>query len=140
MSPQPYPHLQAGEAILWYGWLQLHGTEYDSFEYDVRVGEPPPVDPSHPVYIQAMARHLGKLRIDAVGYRGGVPTIFVIMRTARRAAAGALDVYPVLYRSTFAYQGELRAALVTHLVDSNIRQVLEGKGVQVYVMPRPEGT
>ncbi len=139
MSPQPFPHLQRGEALLWFGWLQLHGAEYDNFEYDLRVGRGAPVDPAWPPEIQDMATHLSRKRIDAVGYQRGVPTIFVIMRTARRAAAGALNIYPKLYRETFAYAGELHAALVTHLVDLDIRRLLEADGVAVYVLPIPGG-
>ncbi len=138
MSPQPFAHLQAGETVLWDAWLQLHAAEYDRFDYDVRVGKGADIDPSRPAYIQKMARKVSPKRIDAVGYVGTVPTTFVIMRTARRAAFGACLLYPRLYMATFNYRGPIHSALVTHLVDNDIRGELEREGCAIYVLPMPE--
>lgn len=138
MSPQPFPHLQRGEAMLWFAWLQAHAAEYDRFDYDVRVGEGVPIDPAWPPYIQAMARIVSKKRIDAVGYKGAAPTLFIIMRTARRAAAGAFYLYPRLYRRTFRYDGPIGCAIVTHLIDLDVRLEVEADGCQVFLLPAPE--
>lgn len=108
-----YPHLMPFEIPIWEGFLSLHGSDYDRFDYDVRVGEsivpPPDIDAN----IADMAVSLAKKRIDAVGWQGSHPTIIEIKTYAGLTAIGQLLSYPLLYAKEFPDQETPGALLVT---------------------------
>lgn len=89
------------EIPIWEAWLQLHDSEYDRFDYDVRVGEsitpPPDVDAN----IATMAVDLAKKRIDVVAWKAGKPTIIEIKDYAGLTAVGQLVSYPLLFIKEF---------------------------------------
>lgn len=135
MNPQRFPHLRPAEAHLWARWLARHGAQYDRFAYDVRVGRGRPGDPTAPPEIQRDWQLLTQQRIDAVAWRGGVPTLFEVSPRAGRAAYGALLIYRDLYRQTFPDAGAPQLALVTNRIHPDIQQTAEANGITVYVIP-----
>lgn len=140
MSPRPFPHLLPAESIAWAVWLRFHAQEYDRFDYDVRVGRGRPIDPTLPPEIQDMARALYPNRIDVVGYKGTIPTIFEVNPRGSLKATGAILLYEFLYRETFAYTGELHLAVVLERIAPDMQRHLESEGVTVYVVNVVKGT
>jgi len=96
-----FPHLMPHEIPIWEAWLDIHEHDYDTYEYDVRVGEsitpPPDVDAN----IATMAVDLAKKRIDVVAWLNNKPTIIEIKDYAGLTAIGQLVSYPLLFIKEF---------------------------------------
>ncbi len=131
MSPQPFPHLLPSESLIWVRFLQLHGAEWDRFDYDVHVGEGHPIDPAWPEYIKDMVRRLSPKRIDAVGYKGNVPTIFEVSPRATRAVIGALFMYEYLFRQRFPSGPPPDLVAVVPRIDPDMARYLASENVRV---------
>lgn len=136
MVAQRYPHLLPRERLLWERFLHEHASEFDAFDYDVRVGEgfPGPIDESDP--FQRMRRALLQKRIDVVGYAGGgTRWLFEVKPHLGVTAMGALVSYEVLYRRTFNYGGPIQLALVGATIDYDLQREWEARGVRIYLYP-----
>ncbi len=137
--PQLYAHLAPKEAVIWTRFLARYGDGWERYDYDVRVGEGRPVDPSWPPEIQDMARRLSLKRIDAIGYRGAVPTLFEVSPRGGRALYGALHLYERLFREATGYVGALGLAAVTLTIDPDVLRVMQAEGIAVYLIPVEPG-
>lgn len=136
--PHPFPHLMPAEAIIWTRFMAQHGHEWDRWDYDVRVGEGRPVDPSWPREIQDMARHLTRKRIDAIGWRGNSPTIFEVTPRAGRATLGAIWMYAELFDREHPEHPVATTAVVTVRIDPDVLATFERDGTAVYLLePAP---
>ncbi len=134
MSPQPFAHLLPSEALIWARFLQLHGPEWDFFDYDVHVGEGHPIDPNWPDYIKVMVAKLSPKRVDVVGFKGKTPTIFEVSPRATRAVIGALFMYEYLYRLARPDTGYINLAAVVPRIDPDMARYLKSEGVTVYLV------
>lgn len=88
-----FPGLLPAEIVVIRAWLRLHESEYERFDYNVRIGagvEPPAGTPE---YLREMAIQNTQKRLDAVAWRGGVPTIVEVKERAVIAAVGQLAGY-----------------------------------------------
>jgi len=137
MSPQRYPHLREDEQKVWDAFLLLHGTEWDTFDYDVRVGSGHPVDPTLADFTKRMVAAVSKPRIDAVGWKDGRPTIFEITPRAGGTTFGRLPFYKDLFKETFPNVPEPAVAYVTSWITADQSRYLERAGVRVYVVGAP---
>jgi hypothetical protein len=89
--------MRPAEAEVFRKWLKLYEHEYDTFEYNVRVG--PGTDPG-PLYSQEVRRAAilsSQRRIDAVGWRGTSPTIIEVKHFATRQAIEQISLYGRLW-------------------------------------------
>ncbi len=135
MSPQLYPHLLPAEAVIWARFLARHGAGWDRFEYDLRLGRGRPVDPAIPPAIQADWIHLTKKRVDAVGFKDGQPTLFEISPRLGRTVLGALEAYRDLWVEDPPAPGVPALVAVVGRGDPDLQRVMEGRGIQVFVIP-----
>lgn len=135
MSLPQFPHLLPAERFLWARFLVRYGRQWDAFDYDVRLGEGRPVDPDLPPYIQEMARRLSKKRLDAVGFQGGLPTLFEVTPRGSRTTVGALELYDFLWRRQYPDTPAPRRAAVVERIDPDILRYFEAAGDLVFVVP-----
>ncbi len=92
-----YPAMQVDEILVWRNWLQLHQAEYDRFDYNVYIGTGTDPGPAFPQNIRDMAIAIRSLRLDAVGWSGGAPTIFEVKRRAGPQNVGQLLTYRAVW-------------------------------------------
>jgi len=92
-----YPALLTEEAAVWRGWLAKHEAEYDSFDYNVRVG--PGFDPGGGVSpeIRKQAIYSSKKRIDALAWKGNQALIVEVKDRAGLSALGQILGYKVYW-------------------------------------------
>ncbi len=134
MSVPNFPHLLPVERFIWALFLTRFGRQWDTFDYDIRLGQGRPIDPTWPDYIQAMARGLSKKRVDAVGYKGGAPTLFEVRPVATRAVLGALQLYDFLWRETFPQGPAPARAAVVQRIDPDTLRFFQAQGDQVFIV------
>lgn len=130
-----YPGMQTAEILVWREFLRANGASYDRFDYDVHLGPgvtPPDslVEPYRSASIRA-----SKLRVDAVGWRGGLPTLFEVERYAKPRSVGQLLAYRSLWEQAGASVASPGVALVCSDYNPHIMPALEEHGIDLYQFP-----
>jgi hypothetical protein len=72
-----FPGLLPDEIIVMRAWLVLHQSEWQRFEYNVRLGPGTDPGPQFPPNIRQDGIRLSQLRIDAVAFRNIAPELTV---------------------------------------------------------------
>jgi len=108
-----YPHLMVSDVAIWERYLEKYGKEWDSFEYDVRVGEGITIPATETESMRIMAQALWEKRIDVVGRKG--PRVFIIevKPSAMLSAIGQVLSYQILFEERYPEQGPVRMMIVT---------------------------
>lgn len=140
MSPQEYAHLLPAERILWARWLLDHRQEYDTYDYDVRVGKGRPADPRLTPENQQMWADLTKFRIDVVGYKGRFPTIFQVAIECRPKDLGHLQLYRQTFLEDYPNNPPPALAVVCERLHPDLERIMRLQGIIVYVVQRIPGT
>lgn len=130
-----YPHLLPDDINLWLRFLDKYGSDYDKFEYDVRIGTGRDPGSEYNDNIRTMAVGLSQRRIDALGFRPGLITIIEITVSAGLKAIGQLESYPILYRQTFSPNIPVNTLLVAETIQSDIITILNNKGIPYVILP-----
>jgi hypothetical protein len=137
-----YPGLIPREADLWRLWLREHEAEWDSFEYDVHVGQGTRVPPPPPGADDELARTMREqfrratqLKIDVVGRRKGETWIFEVEERPGRRALGQLVSYEHLLPLSRPDVGPISLAIVAVAVGPDMLTIFEGEGIVVWTVP-----
>lgn len=130
-----YPHLLPEDVPVWERYLDLYNSQYLRLEYDVRVGNGQPANPSLPANIQKMAIDLSQKRIDAVGWTEAAIHIIEITRRAGIKAIGQLTTYPVLYAQSFRAPLPLIPVLVCEELLPDIDPVIQRYNIKTFILP-----
>lgn len=93
-----FPGLLPDEVLVIRAWLALHEQEYDRFDYNVRIGQG--IDPGAGFSAEMRRQNIlnTQLRIDAVGYKAGVPTIIEVKRRCTPSNVGQILTYDSVWR------------------------------------------
>lgn len=129
-----YPHLMVNDVVIWERYLDQHAKEWDSFEYDVRVGEGQQPNPEHPKYIQSMAVALSEKRIDVVGHRGSHVWIIEVKPSAMLSAVGQLISYQILYEERFPGSGPTELMVITDRVGPDLENLCKKFHISIAVV------
>lgn len=140
-----FPGLIPIEDALWRGFLFDHESEYDSFEYNVHVGEgvnvparPLSDDPELDRRLREGYRQWTQKKIDAVGYQGPAYTIFEVEERPGTRALGQLLTYRRLLNELRPPTAPTLLALVAFRLGHDMRGAFEDQGVTIYIVePRP---
>lgn len=88
-----YGSLFAPEQTILRRWLKAHESEYDSFDFNVRIGPGYDPGPQYDEAIRRMAVANSQRRIDAIAYKQGQVTIIEVKQRGSFAAVGQLIGY-----------------------------------------------
>lgn len=130
-----YTHLLPEDVPVWERFLALHGKQFYSISYDVRVGDGVPVGSSEPPNIQKMAIMLTQRRIDAVAMSPAGIHLIEITRRADLKAIGQLESYPILYKKRFDPRAKVIPLLVCEELGTDIEPILNTKGIDYVLLP-----
>ncbi len=86
---------------IWERFVLMFPNEYDSVDYDVRVGEGIAPLAHLPDNIKRDARALTQKRIDVVGWNGESPTIIEVKSRAGLGVLGQILGYQILFNKDF---------------------------------------
>lgn len=134
MPQTKFAHMLPAEASLWSAFLKKYPTFCTDLMYDVHVGDGVSVGPEYDIMTQGVARSLTQKRIDAVGFRFGVPWIFEVKLQAAINAFGQVMAYRELYRKTYRHEGPIELAIVTDRVLEDDRWVYEKHGIHLFLV------
>lgn len=129
-----YPHLMVSDVAIWERYLDTFADLWDSFEYDVRVGEGITPDASHPAHIQSMAVALTEKRIDVVAHRGILTTLIEVKPSAMLSAIGQLLSYQILFEERYPLKGPVNIMLITDRAGPDLANLCKKFGISVVVV------
>lgn len=92
-----FPGLLPREVLVLRAWLKQHQSEYERFDYNVRLGDGFDPGPTFPDDVRRMARINTQKRVDAIGYKGSQATVIEVKDRAGFSAIGQIVGYYALY-------------------------------------------
>ncbi len=139
MARPKYKHMSPYECYLFDHFLGEHGNEYDTFEYDIHVGEGmiPPEHLTQP--LRDLSVLLTQKRIDAVGFRGAQTFIFEVKPHASLSALGQLIAYKDLYQRQFLPDPPPRLAVITDFHGRDEIFYFGNHDITIYAYPGASG-
>lgn len=127
--------MQIDEILVWRAFLAANGGSYDRFDYNVRLGAGVDPGPSVAEPYRSMSIKLSQLRLDAVGWQGGSPTIFEVERMAKPRNVGQILTYQAAWEASGLSTVEPALAIVAAAFNPSIMPVLEAHKIDLYVYP-----
>jgi hypothetical protein len=151
-----FPGLLPEETLILRAWLALHQTEYDAFDYNVRLGTGDDPGPGYSDAIRRDAILNSQLRVDALAWKfGGAqpfpngvplpPEVFAVVpgaqaaiieckRRAATAAVSQLSTYFHLWLSQFPANPQPTLILVANTVSATILPALTRMNIHLYTV------
>lgn len=134
-----FPGLVPIETKIWREWLKEHEGDFDSFEYNVHVGEGIKAperaitnDPEFDQKMREMWKKLTQRKIDVVGYRAGEVWIFEVEDRPGTTALGQLQFYETLLPRTRETPEPIQLAVVGRRIGDDVLRVFEEHNVVVW--------
>jgi len=130
-----FPGMQIDEILVWKAWLAANQGSYDRFDYNTRLGPGPDLPATLVEPYRSGSIALGQSRLDAVGWQGGIPTIFEVERIGQPRSVGQLLTYRHLWENDNLSAASPQLALVCSSYRSAILPALEANGIDLYTFP-----
>ena len=127
-----YSRMSREDTILWNQFIHDHGPEYESFDYDLPVGEGETPQEDLPDFLIKDWQDLTKKRIDAVGYKNNTATIFEVKPRAGTSALGQLLTYKKLFSQTFPSVKPVNLTVICSLILNDEKNVYNSQGITIY--------
>jgi len=129
-----YPHMMPADIELWELFLEQFPDEFDSFIYDLHVGEGIKPPENIPEGTKRQIQYLTQKRIDAVGYKDKQPTIIEVKPDAGPSALGQLFTYGTLWLKKFPPPPYPKLAVVSDFIDNDMKFVFNAYRVKMYIV------
>jgi hypothetical protein len=130
-----FPGMLPREILIFKNWLTAHEAEYDSFDYNKRIGAGQDPGPTWPDYVRQCAIANTQLRIDAVAYKAGVPTLIEVKDRAGASALGQILTYEAVWLKDYPQGPAPLLILVTNRIQLNMGPLIQKSGVRLDVVP-----
>jgi hypothetical protein len=130
-----YPGMAPREVIIFRAWLALHQLEYDSFSYNVRVGNGIDPGPEYPAIYRDQYIENTQKRIDVIAWKGEQPTIIEVKDRATASSMSQILTYKTLWPITFPNTRPPKLLLVTNRVAADMPMVLDASGITLEIVP-----
>jgi hypothetical protein len=130
-----FPGMQIDEILVWKAFLAANQGSYDRFDYNTRLGPAPVLPASIVEPYRTMSANLAQSRVDAVGWQGGIPTIFEVERIGQPRSVGQLLTYRNLWETSNLSAASPQLALVCSSYRSSIMPTLDANSIDLYTYP-----
>lgn len=133
MPKVPFPHMMDGDTPLFASYvLTPDARRFTRWEFDVKVGDGHLTGSEFDAAIFKLALEVSRLRIDAVGWDHGVPTVFEVKPRAHLSAYGQVKAYQKFFlRDKFVLPN---MAIITDWVSPDLTWLLASEGIQLYLV------
>ena len=111
--PPQFPAFLPRETNIWQAYLTQHPTQFQSLEYNVRVGKGFDPGASFEPNARRAAIMNSQLRIDVVGFDGSTWWLIEVKVRAGAGAVGQLLQYRTLFRKAYPDKIPLSLMMVT---------------------------
>lgn len=135
LNQNTLPGLRRPDSLIAQAWLREHGGEYDSVDFNVRLGQgivlPADADPSMKLFAQAVSTK----RADMVAHAGNDVTIVEVKIRVTPDALGQLTVYKKLYRDAYPNVGNINLVVAAQYLTPDVEDVYQANGILVETFP-----
>jgi hypothetical protein len=133
MPKSPFPHMLPHDVGLFAAFvLSEEGQQYEQWQFDFHLG--PGTDPG-PIYdpvMRQVATLLTQLRVDAIGWISGEPTIFEVKPDARLSAFGQLLAYCWFWHGQ--YGRPCHRGVITDSMTDQVRLLYEAHDISIHLV------
>jgi hypothetical protein len=129
-----FPGMRPSEVNLMRRWLAAHETEYDSFDYNIRIGAARDPGPQYPEWVRKAARMSSQLRMDALAWKGTQITLIELKNVAYPSGAQKLAVYGAVWWSENPQAPKPILLLVSRGIDEATWATASAAGIRVEVL------
>lgn len=130
-----YAHLLPQDAPILSAYLKEHGADYQSVDFDVRVGTGRDPGPDYDANIRKMALDLSRRRIDALGRTKRGADIIEVTDAAGVTALGQLLAYGSLYMIDHPDEPQPRLIIAARTLQSDMFQAYRAAGIVIHLYP-----
>ncbi len=123
--------MAVNDVPIWERWLELHASEFEGFDYDVRVGRGRNAPASFSPEFRKDITDLTQMRIDAVAVQSGLIDIIEVKQNAGASAIGQVLTYKELYEDSPEALLIRRLVIVTDNPHPDLVRAAEKLGVVV---------
>lgn len=133
MAKVPFPHMMEHDVPLFASYiLTPDAKRFTRWEFDVHVGDGHLTGSEFDPAIFKLALEVSRLRIDAVGWEHGIPTVFEVKPRAALSAYGQIKAYQKFFlRDKFV---EPRMAIITDWVTPDCTWLYASEGIQLHLV------
>jgi len=129
-----YPHMFPLDIAIWERYLDSHGDDFLSFDYDVKVGSgTEPIRDIGSEY-ERMQRILSKYRIDVVGYRSNAIWIIETKPEAGTVAIGQIEAYTRLYKRDMSPKLQVVGCIITDRKLPDMDYLTSARNIKYYIV------
>jgi len=129
-----FPGLLPREILVLKAWLKLHESEYDRFDYNVRLGKGTDPGPTFPDDVRRMAILNTQKRVDAVAWKSDQPTLIEVKDRAGFSAVGQIVGYDALWRAQYPTSPAPKLLMVCNRFTEDILPVLQRNGIALAIV------
>lgn len=130
-----YPGLNPQSTDLWRTWLKYYETSFESFDYNVRVGQGIAPLASLSDEEKALWKQLTQKRVDVIAHRANQTWILEIQERADLRTLGQLVGYKHLVPEYTAVREVLMLGLICARLGHDMALTLKGNGILVFFFP-----
>uniref|UniRef100_A0A6H1ZWX8 Uncharacterized protein n=1 Tax=viral metagenome TaxID=1070528 RepID=A0A6H1ZWX8_9ZZZZ len=127
-------HLRPSERSLFRRFLALDPIGEALYDFDVRLGEGMPLDPTWPDWLSRMASALTQRRADVVAHTTTEDFILEIKDRAGTTAIGQLLCYRALYLRDFKPTNPVRLGVITPRLGFDLEPVFSEFDIRAFLV------
>jgi hypothetical protein len=127
-----YPHMLSEDAKVWTRFLMINPNAFEQVWYDVHVGRAIEADRRSPEWLQSMADHISRKRIDVVAKKLSNYLIIEIKPVLDMTALGQVLCYSKLFREEFRNRGQVVPMIICDVKGPDVPNVADDYGVDIY--------
>ena len=129
-----YPHMMPADVAIWERFIEKYPEEYESVEYDVKVGTVPDFVKEHPETAMQDEAALYQRKIDVVGHNGPILDIIELKPNAGMSTIGQVKGYVALYKRDIGGTKTPKGKIITDRIDPDVLEVAKMEGVEIVVV------
>ncbi len=135
MGQRAYPGMTEWESIITRAWLRVHQDDYDTVEFNMRLGPGIELPEGTPEFVRRSAALSTGKRADIIARSPDARAIVEVKVRARFTALGQLIGYRALLQDQEPEGPPVRIVLVAQSLISDALAILESQGVEVELFP-----
>lgn len=129
-----FPHMGPEDTLVWRRFLEQYKDQYDSVDYDTKVGFVPLFVTQDKDAVGGDIANLYLRKIDVVGFANEEINIIEVKPKAGFSTVGQILGYVALWKEKYKDARTIHAAIVTGEAPLDVRLLAEQNGVEVFVV------
>lgn len=135
LAQSTLPGLTNVESAIGKAWLVKHQADYESVEFNLRLGAGVKMPPGTPVYILEAAKAGTTKRTDMILHHGSDIAIVEIKKRINLGSLGQLLGYRSLYLTDHPATGHIDLVAAGLTVQADIEPILRNAGIAIELFP-----